>query len=262
MRIFVIVDSSKRKAKPIGALFWEASDENEQGRFLLELSSDCNEDSLPLSLSFCVAREYRRATPEESADWVHSRIVPEDRHNIAEVLEANGLAEYNQVGLLAACKGRSSDDDLLAYEVVLPESWASEFGSRSLERQNVEEKPGARAILTADTIIAAVERQRVGAEISYAFVGLVESTDENGRSFTHAVRSRQAGTFPTSAKRIGTLIRNERKKQGLTQKQLAARAGITQTVMSRVESGTGNPTLSLLEELASALGAQLDITLT
>lgn len=48
--------------------------------------------------------------------------------------------------------------------------------------------------------------------------------------------------------------------QGLTQKQLAARAGITQAVLSRTESGTGNPTLALLEEIAAALGMQLGIS--
>ena len=128
MRTFVIVDSSKRKAKPIGTLFWEADGKGGQGRFSLELSSDCDEERLPLSLSFCASREHRRATPEESADWVRSRIVPEDRHNIAEVLAANGLAKYDQVSLLAACNGRSSDDDLLVYEVELPESLANEAG--------------------------------------------------------------------------------------------------------------------------------------
>ncbi len=52
-----------------------------------------------------------------------------------------------------------------------------------------------------------------------------------------------------------------RKALGLTQKQLAAPAGITQTVLSRVESGAGNPTLALLEDIAAALGESLDVSI-
>ena len=78
-------------------MLWDADPLNEQGRFSLELSSRCRESDLPLSLSFLAKRDTRIALPEESEDWVRSRIVPEDRHNIVEVLLANGLAEYNEV---------------------------------------------------------------------------------------------------------------------------------------------------------------------
>ena len=88
MRTFVIADSSKRKAKPVGIITWKPGLEDNQGVFALELCSDCDEESLPLSLSFCTRRENRCATAKESEDWVNSRIVPESRHNIAEVLRA------------------------------------------------------------------------------------------------------------------------------------------------------------------------------
>ena len=237
MRVFAIADASKRKASPIGVLFWEPSDTDEQGRFTLGLSSMCDETALPLSLSFCAQREGRRATPDESRRWVESRIVPEDRHNITEILMANGLARYDEASLLSACKGRSSDDDFLVYEIDAPDSLVT-----ALDAHNPE-KP------LADQVLEVIACRRAAGEVRYAFVGLEEHDDE------------LASVSRSAAQRIGASIRSQRLEAGLTQKQLAARAGITQTVLSRTESGSGNPTLSLLEDLAAALGVKLEISL-
>ncbi len=38
--------------------------------------------------------------------------------------------------------------------------------------------------------------------------------------------------------------------------------GISQVVLSRIETGAGNPTLALLEEIASALGTTLQVALS
>ena len=48
-------------------------------------------------------------------------------------------------------------------------------------------------------------------------------------------------------------------EQNLTQKELAARTGIDQTDISKLENGTRNPSLKLLKKLASGLGMQLKI---
>ncbi len=48
-------------------------------------------------------------------------------------------------------------------------------------------------------------------------------------------------------------------KQNLTQKELAARTGIDQADISKLENGTRNPSLKLLKKLASGLGMQLKI---
>ena len=249
MRVFVIADASKRKAKPIALLTWEPG--GKQGWFSLELSSACGEDDVPLSLSFCVRKEGRRATPEESEQWVRSRIVPEDRHNITEVLMANGLSKYDEVSLLAACKGRSSDDDYLVYEIDLPGEMLNELAA------GPEGEWSARGMSRADWVIATAERRLLRRGIGYAVVGLGESA---GVSPAMTGTCSGAPEQP-AAQRIGELIRSRRKEAGLTQKQLAARAGITQTVLSRVESGAGNPTLSLLEEIAVALNARLNVSL-
>ena len=48
-------------------------------------------------------------------------------------------------------------------------------------------------------------------------------------------------------------------KQNLTQKELAARTGIDQADISKLENGTRNPTLKLLKKLAAGMGMQLKI---
>ena len=48
-------------------------------------------------------------------------------------------------------------------------------------------------------------------------------------------------------------------EQNLTQKELAARTGIDQADISKLENGTRNPSLKLLKKLASGLEMQLKI---
>ena len=48
-------------------------------------------------------------------------------------------------------------------------------------------------------------------------------------------------------------------EQNLTQKELAARTGIDQADISKLENGTKNPSLKLLKKLAAGMGMQLKI---
>jgi len=50
-----------------------------------------------------------------------------------------------------------------------------------------------------------------------------------------------------------------RKASGLTQKELAAKAGVDQADISKLERGTTNPTISMLNRLAQAMDMQLNI---
>jgi DNA-binding XRE family transcriptional regulator len=50
-----------------------------------------------------------------------------------------------------------------------------------------------------------------------------------------------------------------RKARGWTQRQLAAKSGIQQAEISRIEAGNANPTLSTIAVLADALGAELSL---
>lgn len=54
-------------------------------------------------------------------------------------------------------------------------------------------------------------------------------------------------------------IINGRKENGLTQKELATRTGITQADISRLENGESNPSLKTMKRLAAALGKKLQI---
>lgn len=57
-------------------------------------------------------------------------------------------------------------------------------------------------------------------------------------------------------------IQKLRKQVGLTQAKLAQKANLPRTTITKIESGTHNPTLNTLMRIASALGKELNITLT
>jgi transcriptional regulator with XRE-family HTH domain len=58
---------------------------------------------------------------------------------------------------------------------------------------------------------------------------------------------------------LGQMVYDRRCEMGLTQAELASRAGMTQPQLSRLESGGATPTVPLLARLAAALDAELDI---
>lgn len=60
-------------------------------------------------------------------------------------------------------------------------------------------------------------------------------------------------------KQIMKAIIDGRELNELTQKQLSDATGITQADISRLENGTGNPSLKTLKRLAAGLGMQLKI---
>jgi DNA-binding XRE family transcriptional regulator len=52
-----------------------------------------------------------------------------------------------------------------------------------------------------------------------------------------------------------------RKKQGLSQSEVARRAGLKQPAIARLESGAVKPTLDTIQRVAHALGRELEVTL-
>ncbi len=58
-----------------------------------------------------------------------------------------------------------------------------------------------------------------------------------------------------------SLVREARRRSGLTQAQLATRAGVTQSVVSAYESGRRQPSLPMLLGLLRATGHALDASL-
>ncbi|WP_433516988.1 helix-turn-helix domain-containing protein [Nonomuraea sp. CA-143628] len=59
--------------------------------------------------------------------------------------------------------------------------------------------------------------------------------------------------------RLGQLVYDRRVALGLSQAELAERAGMTQPQVSRLETGGGNITVASLRRLAAALDADLAI---
>jgi ribosome-binding protein aMBF1 (putative translation factor) len=60
---------------------------------------------------------------------------------------------------------------------------------------------------------------------------------------------------------LGERVRLRREELGITQAQLAERAGLKQPAVARFEAGGTMPTLPLLERLASALHMRLRVQL-
>jgi transcriptional regulator with XRE-family HTH domain len=57
------------------------------------------------------------------------------------------------------------------------------------------------------------------------------------------------------------LIREARKRAGLTQAQLAERVDTTQSAIARLERGIGAPTMQRISELVEACGLELQVRL-
>lgn len=59
------------------------------------------------------------------------------------------------------------------------------------------------------------------------------------------------------ADQIGMRVKHYRERRKLTQERLAERAGISRTYLARLETGKHDPTASVLEKLAKALGVKI-----
>ncbi|MEV4184589.1 helix-turn-helix domain-containing protein [Streptosporangium canum] len=77
---------------------------------------------------------------------------------------------------------------------------------------------------------------------------------------TGAERRADAYQEAREALLLGQQVYNRRTELGLSQAELAERAGMTQPQVSRLETGGVTPTLALLRRLAKALDAELNVT--
>ncbi|MET8337142.1 helix-turn-helix domain-containing protein [Streptosporangium canum] len=77
---------------------------------------------------------------------------------------------------------------------------------------------------------------------------------------TGAERRADAYQEAREALLLGQQVYNRRTELGLSQTELAERAGMTQPQVSRLETGGVTPTLALLRRLAKALDAELNVT--
>lgn len=58
-------------------------------------------------------------------------------------------------------------------------------------------------------------------------------------------------------KKFGKRLRQLREERGWSQEEFADRAGLHRTYVSAVERGVRNPTLSVIERLAKAVGVSM-----
>lgn len=75
------------------------------------------------------------------------------------------------------------------------------------------------------------------------------------------VREKDAGVRDPVCDAIGREIRRARKEEGLSQGQLAQKAGISQQLISRIEKGRENISLIMLKKISEALGRSAEINL-
>ena len=61
------------------------------------------------------------------------------------------------------------------------------------------------------------------------------------------------------SKHFGAAVRQHRTLVRLSQEDLAERAGLDRTYVSGIERGRRNPSLRILQKVADALGADLDV---
>lgn len=61
------------------------------------------------------------------------------------------------------------------------------------------------------------------------------------------------------ASHFGPAVRRHRELLKLSQEELADRSGLDRTYISGVERGVRNPTVQVMQKLAEALGADLDV---
>jgi transcriptional regulator with XRE-family HTH domain len=56
---------------------------------------------------------------------------------------------------------------------------------------------------------------------------------------------------------VSEKLRTIRKKNGLTQAELARRVGVSRSYINKIENGEAKPSLALLERIASILGVSI-----
>lgn len=190
MKLYDIIDGSRRDAKPCAQLSYDADTDAVE----ILIAPDAGENDVPMLLDAFVARGQRKVKGGWAKRWVAERTIPAGRQNLGEVLKAHDLEFYDAFKLFEDAEGRCSQDDFYIRSVL----------------------------------------------------------NKQGRSpQLHA----------NLAQEVGNQLHAARLKAGLTQMELARRAGVGQAVISRLESGQGNPTVALVADIARALSLAPSFTL-
>ena len=88
------------------------------------------------------------------------------------------------------------------------------------------------------------------------------SCDDLARDRRDSAEYREGYAEAQRAFLIGQAVRERRLALGLSQIELAARAGMTQPALSRLEAGGVIPTIPLLDRISGALDADLIVQIS
>src|SRR5438132_12091083 len=111
--------------------------------------------------------------------------------------------------------------------------------------------------MTAQTIQIAGKRLVILEEADYLRLRSPRGTTHSANDLPPLPARNRSGRRPAAAYILASIAREivaERKAAGLTQQQLAKRAGLRQETLSRIESGKHTPTLKTLKKIDRALG--------
>src|SRR5216117_3086473 len=74
-----------------------------------------------------------------------------------------------------------------------------------------------------------------------------------------SLRREEAVVRVKTAKDLGNVVHDQRKASGMTQAELAARAGVSRLWVNQVESGHGGAAMAKVLQLLSALGLTMNV---
>lgn len=113
MRVFAIYNPLARTRRACAWLKYEPGSDS----YSIEVSEAAEPAELPLQLALLVEDGLHSMGDRQSRAWIASRVPPEDRDNIEDVLDACQSHDYYLPKLLASTAGRSTLDDFLLVEV-------------------------------------------------------------------------------------------------------------------------------------------------
>lgn len=107
MRLFALKDSTNQDNETIAVLACYTAERT----YYIDMPQDTDPWAVPFILSSFAARGQWTIGPTWAGTWVESRVVPQSRQNLGEILKENGLDRYDTLRFLEMTGGRNSQDD-------------------------------------------------------------------------------------------------------------------------------------------------------